>query len=140
MARQQRKQQIVKNEQGQGHLVEEIFDDNLLPDASEIERLHKIDPDILNWLKKSAEKEQEFRHKAYDERIRLVKDANRGDRLINKLGVWFSLIIALSGMCFSAFLILHGHEILGSIFAGGTLLGMVSLFLSKVDKQSEKGK
>ena len=138
MAKQQRKQQIVKNEQGQGHLVEEIFDDNLLPDVSEIERLHKIDSDILNWLKKSAEKEQEFRHKAYNERIKLVQDANRGDRLINKLGVWFSLIIALSGMGFSAFLILYGHEILGSIFAGGTLLGMVSLFLSKVDKQSEK--
>lgn len=56
MARQQRKQQIVKNEQGQGHLVEEIFDDNLLPDASEIERLHKIDPDILNWLKNQQKK------------------------------------------------------------------------------------
>lgn len=35
MAKQQKKQQVVKNQQGQGLLIEEVLDDNLLPDAQE---------------------------------------------------------------------------------------------------------
>ena len=37
MAKQQKKQQVVKNQQGQGQglLIEEVLDDNLLPDAQE---------------------------------------------------------------------------------------------------------
>ena len=42
MAKQQKKQQVVKNQQGQGLLIEEVLDDNLLPDATEIEKLHRI--------------------------------------------------------------------------------------------------
>ena len=60
MAKQQKKQQVVKNQQGQGLLIEEVLDDNLLPDATEIEKLHRIDNNILEWLKQTAEKEQEF--------------------------------------------------------------------------------
>lgn len=138
MAKQQRKQQIVKSEHGQGHMVEEILDDNLLPDATEIERLQSLDPDIMNWLKSSAEKEQAFRHKTYQERIDIVKKADKGDRIINILGLVFSFIIVLSGMLFSAYLINEGHEVLGSIFAGGLILSIISLFLSKVKKQSNK--
>lgn len=35
MAKQQKKQQVVKNQQGQGLLIEEVLDDNLLPDVQE---------------------------------------------------------------------------------------------------------
>lgn len=136
MAKQQRKQQIVRGEHGQGHLVEEIFDDNLLPDASEIEKLQALDPKIMEWLKSSAEREQNFRHSVYTERLNLVKRADRGDRWVNILGLIFSFIIVLSGMVFSAFLIYEGHEVLGSIFAGGLIISIISLFLSKVKKQN----
>lgn len=138
MAKQQRKQQIIKSEQGQGHLVEETFDDNLLPDASEIEKLQRLDPDIMEWLKKTTEKEQKFRHDAYEKRLDLVRLADRGDRQINRMGLVFSLIIVLAGMVFSAFLIYMGHTIIGSIFAGGLILSIIGLFLSKVNKQSSE--
>lgn len=138
MAKQQRKQQIVRSEHGQGHMVEETLDDNLLPDASEIERLQNLDPHIMEWLKSSAEKEQAFRHKTYQERINIVKASDKGDRIINILGLVFSFIIVLCGMLFSAYLIREGYEILGSIFAGGLILSIISLFMSKVNKQSNK--
>ena len=54
MAKQSRKAQVVKSHLGKGQVVEEIFDDNLLPDASEIERLHRIDTNILEWLKQKG--------------------------------------------------------------------------------------
>ena len=54
MAKQQTRHQVVKNQQGQGVLVEEVLDDNLLPDATEIEKLYKLDNNILEWLKQTA--------------------------------------------------------------------------------------
>ena len=47
MAKQQTRHQVVKNQQGKGVLVEEVLDDNLLPDATEIEKLYKLDNNIL---------------------------------------------------------------------------------------------
>lgn len=138
MAKQQRKHQIVKSAQGQGQMVEEVFDDNLLPDASEIEKLYKIDPQILNWLKQSAEKEQDFRHCAFNKKLELVEKTEKGDRRISSLGLIFSFIIVLAGMFFSGFLIYTNHEVLGSVFAGAILLAIVSAFLAKVTKQNNR--
>ena len=132
MAKQQRKQQIVRNRQGQGHLIEEVFDDNLLPDASEIERLYQIDKGILDWLKKSAETEQQFRHNAYYEKVKIAKKAELGIRVISILGITFSFIIVLAGMGLSVYLIQAGHTTLGGVFAGGIVLSIVVAFLKKV--------
>lgn len=132
MAKQSRKQQIVKQGNNQGHLVEEIFDDNLLPDAAEIEKLKNLDPNIIDWLKACAEKEQKFRHEAYSKKIDLVDRSDKGIRRISTLGLIFSFVIVLSGMLFSAFLIFLGHLLVGSLFAGGVIIAIVSLFLSKV--------
>lgn len=137
MAKQQRKQQIVKSPHGQGHLVEEVFDDNLLPDAKEIERLHQMDPHILEWLKTRAEKEQDFRHIAYAKKLEIADKNERNFRQINKMGLTFSFIIVLAGMLFSAFLIYLGHTTIGTIFAGGIILGIVLAFLKKVNNEGQ---
>ena len=132
MAKQKRKAQLVRKPgQAIGH-IEEEFDDNLLPDAEEIAKLHQIDPKIMEWLKERAEKEQEFRHKAYFERINLVKKNERGSRWINYAGLFFSFILLGGGMVYSYKLIMAGHTIIGSIFSGVVLLSVASMFLSKV--------
>ena len=133
MAKQQKKQQVVKNQQGQGLLIEEVLDDNLLPDATEIEKLHRIDNNILEWLKQTAEKEQEFRHQAFAKKLKIAEDTERGIRQISKLGIIFSFIIVVLGMFFSGFLIYIGQTIIGTIFAGGIILSIVSAFLRKVN-------
>ena len=133
MAKQQRRQQLVRNQQGQqGHMVEEVFDDNLLPDAAEIEKLYAIDPHILAWLKQSADKEQAFRHKAFETKTDLVRNNERGLRKVNTMGLVFSFILTLAAMGFSSWLIFCDHEILGSIFGGGVIIAIISAFLSKV--------
>ena len=133
MAKQQKKQQVVKNQQGQGLLIEEVLDDNLLPDATEIEKLHRIDNNILEWLKQTAEKEQEFRHQAFSKKLKIAEDTERGIRQISKLGIIFSFIIVVLGMFFSGFLIYIGQTVIGTIFAGGIILSIVSAFLRKVN-------
>jgi len=132
MAKQHRKHHLVRNQQGQGHLVEEVFDDNLLPDAAEIEKLYAIDPHILDWLKASADKEQDFRHKAFHVKTDLVKNNEKGVRRVNTMGLTYSFILTIAAMAFSAFLIYCDHEVLGSIFGGGVIIAIISAFLSKV--------
>ena len=132
MAKQQTKHQVVKNQQGQGVLVENVFDDNLLPDASEIEKLYKLDNHILEWLKGTAEKEQNFRHQVFQKKLEIAEKVERGSRQISKMGITFSFIIVLAGMAFSAFLIYIGQIVVGTVFAGGIIISIVTAFLKKV--------
>jgi uncharacterized membrane protein len=133
MAKQQRRQQLVKNQHGQqGQMIEEVFDDNLLPDAAEIEKLYAIDPHILEWLKQSADKEQSFRHEAFKLKTDLVKNNEKGTRRVNSMGLVFSFILTLAAMGFSSWLIYFDHEVLGSIFGGGIIISVIGAFLSKV--------
>lgn len=132
MAKRNEKHQVVKSQQGQGYVVESVFDDSLLPEASEIEKLYKLDSHILEWLKNTAEKEQNFRHQAYTKKIEITEKVERGRRQISKMGITFSFIIVLAGMAFSAFLIYIGQMLIGSLFAGGIIISIVTAFLKKV--------
>jgi len=86
MAKSQRKHQILSNDRVQGHIVEETFDSSFLPDAGEIRKLHEIDPSIVEWLKSSAEREQGFQHEAFNKKIALVRDTEKGERMVNFMG------------------------------------------------------
>nr|DAQ42969.1 MAG TPA: putative membrane protein [Caudoviricetes sp.] len=132
MAKQQTKHQVVKSQQGQGVLVENVFDDNLLPDASEIEKLYKLDNNILEWLKGTAEKEQNFRHQVFAQKLEITEKVERGRRQISKMGITFSFIIVLVAMVFSGFLIYIGQTVVGTVFAGGIIISIVTAFLKKV--------
>ena len=103
-----------------------------MPEASEIEKLYKLDSHILEWLKNTAEKEQNFRHQAYTKKIEITEKVERGSRQISKMGITFSFIIVLAGMAFSAFLIYIGQMLIGSLFAGGIIISIVTAFLKKV--------
>jgi uncharacterized membrane protein len=138
MAKQSRTQQVVQNQQGKGHLIQEVFDDNLLPDASEIEKLQRLDPNIIEWLKTRAECEQNFRQEAYKEKIDLVRRSEKGERNISLIGLVFSFFLAILGMAFSAFLIYYNHEVLGTIFAGATILALVGIFMAKVKSPNKE--
>ncbi len=116
----------------------EVFDDNLLPEASEIKALSTIDPNILEWLKIRAEKEQEFRHQAHNKRNEIVDRNVRGEVSINKLGLTYAFLIIIAGMGFSTFLIYLEHLISGTIFSGLTITYAAALFLNK--RKTEEAK
>lgn len=132
-AQRQIKQTNIQKQDSVGHHIEhtETVDDNLLPDASEIAKLYQMDPDILQWLKNRAEREQDFRHKYALERVDVLKKNEANTRSLNKFGLTYAFIIFMSGMAFSCFLIYKGHTVTGTIFSGVTLLLAASLFISR---------
>ncbi len=132
MAKQQRRAAITKNKDQQGHLIEETFDDNLLPDASEITKLYQIDPNIMDWLKDRAEREQEFRHKTFETKLEIASKTERGLQGINYLGLILSFVLLLAGMYLSYTLIVNKREVLGSVFSGVMLVAIASIYMSKV--------
>ena len=132
MAKGRRKAQMTQSKGHRGQMVEEVFDDNLLPDATEIQKLANIDPNIMIWLKERAEKEQDFRHSAFSSKVTLVSKTEKGLRWINYLGLFFSFILLAGGMFLSYFLIKEEHEIIGTIFSGIMLVAIASIFMSKV--------
>lgn len=138
MAKQQRKAQLTKTDNHQGQTIEETFDDNLLPDASEIEKLKELDPNIVDWLKARAEKEQDFRHNAYNERLKIVSKSEFGIRTVNYLGIIFSFFILLAGMFVSYNLIVNDYQIVGSIFTGIMLISVIAIFMSKVKSNNNE--
>ncbi|WP_026730218.1 hypothetical protein [Flavobacterium denitrificans] len=107
----------------------EVFDDNLLPDASEIAALAVLDPTILEWLKSRAEKEQDFRHQAFNKRSDLIDRNVATENNINILGLCFAFLIIMGGMAFSTYLITLGQVLTGTIFSGLTIVYAAALFI-----------
>lgn len=143
MAKQTRSQKQVRvnSERGSGfqHENTEVFDDNLLPDASEIVALSQIDPEILTWLKIRAEKEQDFRHDIFKKRTDILEHDVKGSLRLNFVGMIFAFLIIISGMAFSTFLIYLEHVVTGTVFSGATVIYAAALFYKrKSENKSSK--
>jgi len=141
MAKQTRSQKQVRVQSHQGHGIQhentEVFDDNLLPDAAEIAALSQIDPDIINWLKERAEKEQDFRHEIFKKRTDILEEDVKGTQKLNMRGMTYAFLIIMTGMGFSAFLIWLNHVITGSIFSGLTVIYAAALFYKRRPHKEE---
>ncbi len=122
----------VHTENGTGILVDQTdqFDDNPLPDAEELARYQKIDPEIVSWLIYATEKEQDHRHRAELLRLREVRSIHNRLFAVDFIRVCCAFIIVLSGMGFSYILIREQRILPGSVFAGATMLSAVAMFLN----------
>lgn len=127
------KQTQVQSRQGNGIQHEHVvtFDDSLLPDASEIKALSEIDPNIIEWLKEKAGKEQDFRHEAYLLKTNIIKSETRAEVINNRIGLFFAFLIIMSGMGLSTFLIYEKQIVAGSIFSGITIISAAALFIKR---------
>lgn len=114
----------VQGPQGNGVSYEhqESFDDNLLPDAAELERLHNLDPDIMSWMKTTTSKEQAARHEFNSRKIGLFESSQKKSFWMDVIQATYAFIVILTGMFFSYLLIEKEQIVYGSIFAGGTIL------------------
>lgn len=121
----------VQGPQGNGVSFEhqESFDDNLLPDAAELERLHDLDPNIMDWMKETTSKEQNARHDFNSRKIGLFESSQKKSFWMDVIQATYAFVIILSGMFFSYLLIEKGQLVFGSIFAGGTILFAANAFL-----------
>ena len=109
----------------------EVFDDNMLPDASEIEKLTVLDPNILEWLKQRAEKEQDHRHQSLDKRISLTDNHNKRDHNTTRIALIIYFVL-VTGCLFASYeLLTHDKNLVGSIFGGVSVIMGISVLITR---------
>jgi uncharacterized membrane protein len=120
----------------QGKLVkhEETFEDNLLPSSTEIRNLQQIRPDLVDFVKESAQAEQKVRHELRLQEMKAYNKVSTGDFIMNYTGLVFAFLL-MAGFLYAAYnLILQGHTLLGSVFAGVDTLLAIGVFLKRNTK------
>lgn len=111
-----------------------VVDDNLLPPAEELAKLNDISKEILPWIMSRTEKEQDARISFNENRMRLSeKDLNFAHRY-NMIALIMAFVIVILFLAASFYLIISGKEVLGTLFAGGTIVGIISYFLNSKKK------
>ncbi len=100
-----------------------------IPPPDALERYKSVDPDIPNRLVKMAEKQQDHSHT-------LERQAQKSMTEAENKGRNYALIISLLMIVCSTYLISTGNGILGTIFAGTTLLGLAYLFIAGHKKEN----
>ena len=116
-----------------GFIIEQhsVYDNSLLPPAEELAKLKEINPEIVDWVMERTTFEQV-------ERLKIAKFEFRGARRYNVTALIFAFAVIIAGLSFSTFLIYNSMDIVGTIFAGGTLIMAANAFIkaSKNKKQS----
>jgi uncharacterized membrane protein len=121
----------------EGIIVEQqsIFEDSLLPAAEELAKLQEINPDIVAWIMERTSMEQETRHSENKERLNIYKLEFRGARRYNVVALIFAFVVIIAGLSFSTFLIYNSMNVMGTVFAGSTLVVAANAFIRASKKK-----
>jgi len=132
-------------QQGTSFEHEAIFDDSLLPDATELAKLQELDPTIIDWIKNRTEREQDMRHEYTRRRLSIVEKGQTRAYTVDLVTIIVSFILMVLGMGLSGWFIHEDQVVIGTIFGGGTLVLAVRSFLnfrrnpkSKLESKKEK--
>jgi uncharacterized membrane protein len=137
MAKQAHQKKLSSNKDGVLLEQNSVYDDSLLPPADELAKLNDINPDIIKWIMDRTSLEQETRHLHNRERLEMTKYEFRGTRRYNIAALIFAFFVIIAGLSFSTFLIYNEMNIVGTIFAGGTLIMAANAFINASKKTSQ---
>lgn len=108
-----------------------------LPPPEVLKKFNEVVPGAAERIIKMAE--GQFVH-----RVELEKKVINSDIDNSRLGLIFGFIIAIVGLIISFGLVVLGHQIVGTIFGGTTLLSLVSVFVygttSRKKERQQKNK
>lgn len=107
------------------------YEDNILPSPQELEAYKQVDPKIVDFLIESAQKEQVFRHSIENKKIELVGNADRGNRSMDRLGMFLAFLALILSLGVSAFALYLDKPWFAGIFGSGSILGIVSIFIRR---------
>lgn len=101
------------------------IDDSLLPSADELAKLREINPTIVEWTMKRAEKEQDARIEFNFKNLHLLeKEINTTAR-----SLFYSFIIAIISLILAAVFVWADKEIAGSAFGIISITAIIQAFL-----------
>ena len=123
-----------------GQQLEQTFtvDDSFLPSPEELQRYKEINPDIVKLLIDASRNEQDHRHHIDRLKMKTIKKEGNMVHVVNITGMALAFIIMIAGLGLSAFLVYKEKEIVGTIFAGATILIAVTTFLNHVKDEKKR--
>lgn len=105
-----------------------IYDDSLLPSAEELAKLKDIDPDIVSWIKKRTEIEQDARIDFNKERLKLASKDTGLSASVTITALILATVIILAIFTLSFILVFNGYEIAGTILGSVDLAALILAF------------
>lgn len=95
-----------------------------IPHPDILARYEELDPGAAKKIIDNGVEESVHRRELEDKSMEYTRsDKRRRD--------WMGFIIGILGMAFSALLLHEGHPVVGSLFAGGSLVVLVGMFLGE---------
>ena len=111
------------------------FDDSFLPSPNELREYREINPEIVKLLIDASKSEQQHRHYIDRQKMKVINKDSTSMHTINMLGMTFAFIIIFGGLALSAYLIYLEKNIIGTIFAGTTIVTAAAIFLNHGKKK-----
>lgn len=105
-----------------------MIDDNIIPNAEELAKLKEVDPTLIQWITSRCEQEQNFRHEFSRSQIGLAKKELNGNISLHWACLIMVFFLILGALGASVYMLIVGISVAGSIFAGGTVIGIVVAF------------
>lgn len=135
MARKELKQQTTHLDTPEGQALKNeaslTLDDSVLPSPQELEAYKQVDSRIVDFLLESAQKEQAFRHDIEHKKIALVKNADKGNRFMDGLGMFFAFLALLALIGVTIYALYLDKPWFAGLFGSGTIGAIVSVFVRR---------
>lgn len=139
MGKKHTQNKISQTNKGELHLEQNVaIDDNILPSAVELEKLKEVEPQIIPWIMRRTEIEQDARIKNNQDIIELNKIDVKKTHSFNHLVAILGFILFVFILLLSAYLIYLGLSLQGTIFGGATILVATAYFLKIIYSSSTK--
>lgn len=97
-----------------------------------------LSPDFPQYFIEVSKKEQEHRHAIEKENVEIVKEYNRSQFSLQKLGMCLAFILLILLFGIGGFMIYIGHEVIGSSAFFVSLVSTIGLFFPDRWKKSKK--
>ena len=114
-----------------------VYDDNLLPAADELCKLNALDPNIVPWVKKRTEIEQNARIKFNLRRTALAFREINYSAFLTFAGLILCVAVIAGIFYLSYDLIMNGHETAGMLFGGSDVVGVL-MVINKFKLRKDK--
>ncbi|MGN1038056.1 MAG: DUF2335 domain-containing protein, partial [Mailhella sp.] len=105
-----------------------------LPSAHEFALYEKTRPGSADAILRMAETEQLHRHKAENDIISAERDEAKSNHQENMLAYWLAFIVVMAFLVAGFTLTLKGHDWVGGIMMGTSMVGVIGSFLNKKSK------
>lgn len=99
--------------------------------ANELERLRKLDPEIIQWVKRRVEIEQEERFTAVHRRLDILEGRLKYEFLLDRLAMYLAFLVIACGLTLASIFVVMRQQITGTLFAGVTIFAAAGVFFHK---------